>query len=83
MTSIGSRTIGSSRSRYEIAESAAVFNQSREETTRGAIIASATTTTRTLEAVAALHEGPDRGGTGTTDSLHLPGIQVAESCKAC
>jgi S-adenosylmethionine:tRNA ribosyltransferase-isomerase len=62
--------------RYEIAESAAAsINRARDDARR--IIAVGTTTTRTLEAVAALHDGRIAAGTGTTDLFIFPGFRFA------
>jgi S-adenosylmethionine:tRNA ribosyltransferase-isomerase len=62
--------------RYEIAESAAAsINRARDDARR--IVAVGTTTTRTLEAVAALHGGRIAAGTGTTDLFIFPGFRFA------
>jgi S-adenosylmethionine:tRNA ribosyltransferase-isomerase len=62
--------------RYEITESAAAsINRAADDARR--IVAVGTTTTRTLEAVAALHEGRIAAGTGTTDLFIFPGVRFA------
>ena len=62
--------------RYEIAEAAAAsINRARDDARR--IVAVGTTTTRTLEAVAALHEGRIAAGSGTTDLFIFPGFRFA------
>jgi S-adenosylmethionine:tRNA ribosyltransferase-isomerase len=61
---------------YEIAEPAAAsINRARDDARR--VVAVGTTTTRTLEAVAALHEGRIAAGTGTTDLFIFPGFRFA------
>jgi S-adenosylmethionine:tRNA ribosyltransferase-isomerase len=60
--------------RYEVnAETAAAIQSARDERRR--VIAVGTTTTRTLEAVAAAHDGRIVAGSGATDLFIYPGFE--------